>query len=92
MMTLLSHDDYTVIKEKAHLNELFIDGAKVYEKNGLFYRITLVNDLGGYMLECAESLDDARKNFFEDLDVISYDTDRQQLISGIVTYLNSPDL
>ena len=46
-MILLSNEDFRTIKRKAKLNETLINHETVYEKNGLYYRIALVNDLGG---------------------------------------------
>ncbi len=92
MRTVLSIDDYEIIQVKAQLNQIRIGDTMVYEKNGVYYRITLVSDLGGYIIECAESLEDARKNFFEDLDVISDATDKHEIIEQIIKYLNTADI
>lgn len=88
-MILLSNEDFRAIKRKAKLNETLINHETVYEKNGLYYRITLVNDLGGYVIECAETLEEAKKNFFEDLDIVDNNVARRELIDRIINCINS---
>lgn len=85
-MTILKQDE---------INKIFIDlGYKVsdktnefvYEKNNEFYKLSLVEELNGYVVEFADSKEDADNNLFEDSDVIGNDCDKETLISSIINY------
>ena len=88
-MIQLSINDFNLIKHESKLSEIRINNMTVYEKNGSYYRITLVKDLGGYIIECAESLDEANKNFFEDVEFFPNSINKNDLIDNIISFFTT---
>ena len=86
-MTTLEKKDICKIAEKLNAEVINIDGTDVIKVNDNYYRITLVEGLGGYVIEYAETLDDAKNNLFEDCDVIDNNVDSSKLIDDIVSYI-----
>lgn len=85
-MTILKQDE---------IKKIFVDlGYKVsinaneyvYEKNNEFYKLTLVEELNGYVVEFTDSKEEANNNLFEDSDVIRNDCDKNTLVSSIIKY------
>ncbi|MCR5095522.1 MAG: hypothetical protein K6A70_02140 [Erysipelotrichaceae bacterium] len=88
-MTVLSEYDFErITKELNAVPYKVIDGW-CFVLDNEFYRLSLVRDLGGYMIEYAETKEEADKNFFEDLDVIPNDCNQDELISNIVSFVKS---
>jgi len=86
-MTTLEKKDICIIAEKLNAEVINIDGTDVIKVNDNYYRITLVEGLGGYVIEYAETLDDAKNNLFEDCDVIENNVDSSKLVDNIVSYI-----
>lgn len=86
-MTKLDKNDINIIAEKLNAKVININDVDTIEINDDYYRITLVEGLGGYVIEYAETLDDAKNNLFEDCDVIDNNFDSSKLIDDIVSYI-----
>jgi len=86
-MATLEKKDICIIAEKLNAEVINIDGTDVIKVNDNYYRITLVEGLGGYVIEYAETLDDAKDNLFEDCDVIENNVDSSKLVDDIVSYI-----
>ena len=86
-MTKLDKNDINIIAEKLNAKVININDVDTIKINDDYYRITLVEGLGGYVIEYAETLDDAKNNLFEDCDVIDNNVDSSKLIDDIVSYI-----
>lgn len=86
-MTKLDKNDINIIAEKLNAKVININDVDTIEVNDDYYRITLVEGLGGYVIEYAETLDDAKNNLFEDCDVIENNVDSSKLVDNIVSYI-----
>ena len=51
-------------------NKIVLNGQTIFEKDGTYYRLTLLKSQKSYMIETAESIDEAKKNRFEDDDIV----------------------
>lgn len=55
-------------------NKHILDGQVIFEKDGTYYRLTLLKSQNAYVIETAESFDEAQKNRFEDDDIVEITT------------------
>ena len=52
---------------------------KKYKREDGYYRLSLVQSLGGYVVKYAETEEEVKKNFFEDIGVIGNDYTEEEL-------------
>jgi len=57
-----------------------INGHSVYEFEGNYYMFSFVSGLNGFVIESALSLSDAKKNLYEDSDLIPIDKDEEDFL------------
>jgi len=75
------------IEEKAH-NFLIetgfkfevINGERIYEHNGHFHKFTHVKGLSCFVIESAESKDEAINNLYEDSDLIPFSHNEDEVL------------
>ena len=65
-----------------------VNGIDTFEKDGVFYRLPYVKGLNAYVIETADSLDEAKKNRFEDDDTIEIIDDKGEMIYTIKKMLS----
>ena len=69
-----------------------INGKVVYCHNGKYYKFTYVESFKGYVLEYANSYEEAENNVFEDGDIYSTDIGKDVFIetlrSDLIKYYN----
>lgn len=88
-MTVLSDKDYEKIIELLEGKKYSLKNGWCFETGDGLYRISLVKDLGGYVIEYAESKDDAINNLFEDLETVSFDKTKEEIVNDVVAYIKS---
>ncbi|MBR0419744.1 MAG: hypothetical protein IJI66_11295 [Erysipelotrichaceae bacterium] len=88
-MTVLSKEEFKLIITALDAELYETEDGFCFKINNEIYRLSLVQDLGGYVIEYAESEIDANNNFFEDLDVISNDCPKDELIAAIIDYIRN---
>ncbi|MBQ9171711.1 hypothetical protein IJ162_01195 [Candidatus Saccharibacteria bacterium] len=64
-----------------------IDGKEVFIKDNLYIRIDFVKDWNEYIIETAESKEDAEKNLFEDSDYIKITASDEEIKTIIASCL-----
>lgn len=52
----------------------------VYESEGKYLKLTFINKLNSYVIEYADSYDEANKNLYEDGDLFPMTMDEDELI------------
>lgn len=57
-----------------------INNSVVYESEGKYLKLTFINKLKSYVIEYADSYDEATKNLFEDGDLYPITMDEDELI------------
>ncbi|GIO41759.1 hypothetical protein [Paenibacillus apis] len=57
-----------------------INNSVVYESEGKYLKLTFINKLKSYVIEYADSYDEANKNLFEDGDLYPITMDEDELI------------
>ncbi len=72
-MVILSVEDIDMIMESVGTIPVDNNKEKICKREDGYFRLSLVQDLGGYMLEYAETEEEGKKNFFEDIGVIGND-------------------
>ncbi|MBP1530333.1 MAG: hypothetical protein IJ136_03635 [Erysipelotrichaceae bacterium] len=72
-MVILSVEDIDMIMESVGSIPVDNNKEKICKREDGYFRLSLVQDLGGYMLEYAETEEEGKKNFFEDIGVIGND-------------------
>ncbi len=72
-MVILSVEDIDMIMESVGTIPVDNNKEKICKREDGCFRLSLVQDLGGYMLEYAETEEEGKKNFFEDIGVIGND-------------------
>ena len=60
-----------------------INGRTVYEREGSYYIFSFVSGLKSYVIESAISLSDAKKNIYEDSDLISADMEEGHILMNL---------
>lgn len=60
-----------------------INNSVVYESEGKYLKLTFINKLKSYIIEYADSYDEANKNLFEDGDLYPITMDEDKLICKI---------
>ena len=60
-----------------------INGKTAYELGGSYFKFSLVKSLNSYVIESADSLSDAKKNLYEDSDLIPADTDEDNILTRL---------
>jgi len=76
------------IKAKALLvglgfKRVIIGVEEVYEYKGKYHKLNFVAGLGGFVIECATSLDEARKNLYEDSDILQVSAGEEELLKQL---------
>ncbi|MNV77785.1 hypothetical protein D3C71_1712350 [compost metagenome] len=66
-----------------NFKKVIINNCEVYESEGQYLKLTFLNKLKSYVIEYADSYDEAKKNLFEDGDLFSISMDEDELISKI---------
>lgn len=57
-----------------------INNSVVYESEGKYLKLTFINKLNSYVIEYADSYDEANKNLYEDGDLFPMTMDEDELI------------
>lgn len=60
-----------------------IDGKELYHHKGNYYKFTYIDDFKAYVIEYANSYEDAKNNVFEDGDTYSIDLDKNEFIQKL---------
>ena len=60
-----------------------INGESIYENEEVFYRLTYINSSYGYVIETAENKEEAKKNRFEDSDIIPLKGTKEETLRTI---------
>ena len=87
-MMILNKNEIRDIMYSVGFRLFVADTDDVFEKDCSYVKLTLVQELGGYVVELAESKEDALNNLFEDSDVIENNRDAETLANRIVQYFN----
>lgn len=69
--------------KELNFNEEVINNSIVYEYEGRYFKISFINQLKSFVIEYADSYNEAIKNLFEDGDLYSITMDEEELISKI---------
>ncbi|MBR4484724.1 MAG: hypothetical protein IKO97_05895 [Erysipelotrichaceae bacterium] len=72
-MIILSAEDIDVIMKSVGAISVDNNNEKIYKREDGYYRLSLVQGLGGYVIEYAETEEEVKKNLFEDIGVIGND-------------------
>ena len=67
--------------KELNFKEEVINNFVVYEFEGKYLKLTFINKLKAYVIEYADSYDEANKNLFEDGDLYPITMDEAELIS-----------
>lgn len=65
-------EENTIIRLFTELgcNKHVLNGQPVFEKEGVYYKLTFLKSQNSYVIETADSFDEAQKNRFEDDDIV----------------------
>ncbi|PZD93002.1 hypothetical protein DNH61_24750 [Paenibacillus sambharensis] len=66
--------------KELNYKEKVINNSVVYESEGKYLKLTFINKLKSYVIEYADSYDEATKNLFEDGDLYPITMDEDELI------------
>lgn len=69
--------------KELNFKEEVINKSIVYEFEGRYLKLTFINKLKSYVIEYADSYDEASKNLFEDGDLYPITMDEDELISKL---------
>ncbi len=69
--------------KELNFNEEVINNSIVYEYEGRYFKISFINQLKSFVIEYADSYNEAIKNLFEDGDLYPITMDEEELISKI---------
>lgn len=69
-MKVLTNDDFSKLFLKHGFDKTEINNNLSYQKNRVFYKISYIKDMNGYMIETADSKQDAINNLYEDSEFI----------------------
>ena len=61
-------------------NRAVVNEVENFELNGVYVKITLHNWLNSYILESADSIEDAKNNLYEDSDLYSLDGNEEEIL------------
>lgn len=67
--------------KELNFKEEVINNSILYEYEGRYLKLTFINQLKSFVIEYADSYDEAKKNLFEDGDLYSITMDEEELIS-----------
>lgn len=79
----LGNNETEKIFESLGFKKHQVNKANAFEKDGAYYRLTYLNEEMGYIIESAESLEDAKLNRFEDDDIIKVLETEDETIEAI---------
>ena len=86
-MIILSAEDIDVIMKSVGAISVDNNNEKIYKREDGHYRLSLVQGLGGYVIEYAETEEEVKKNFFEDIGVIGNDCTKEELKEKIIHFI-----
>lgn len=66
-----------------NFEKVIVNGTPLFLQGGSYYKITFVKGLKSYVIEYANSLDEAVKNIFEDGDLYPISLNEKELIDKI---------
>ncbi|WPP42434.1 hypothetical protein SK066_05635 [Paenibacillus hunanensis] len=69
--------------EELNFKREIINDSVVYEREGKYLKLTFIHMLKSYVIEYADSYDEANKNLFEDGDLYHITMEEDELISNI---------
>lgn len=69
--------------QELNFEKVIVNGSTLLFHSGFYYKITLVKGLNSYVLEFANSYDEAVKNRFEDGDVYPISLGEDELINEL---------
>ncbi|WP_342561914.1 hypothetical protein NST84_20010 [Paenibacillus sp. FSL R7-0345] len=72
----------SLLKE-LNYKEVIINNTVVYTSEGKYLKLTFISGLKSFVLEYADSYDEAEKNLFEDADLFPLTMDEAELILEI---------
>ena len=87
-MIILSAEDIDVIMKSVGAISVDNNNEKIYKREDVYYRLSLVQGLGGYVIEYAETEEEGKKNFFEDIGVIGNDRTEEAKRKKIIYFIN----
>ncbi|MBR4609582.1 MAG: hypothetical protein IKO38_03950 [Erysipelotrichaceae bacterium] len=87
-MVILSVEDIDMIMESVGTIPVDNNKEKICKREDGYFRLSLAQDLGGYMLEYAETEEEGKKNFFEDIGVIGNDRTEEAKRKKIIYFIN----
>jgi hypothetical protein len=73
---------YSAFKELGY-DIVEIEGKKLYHRNGSYYRLTYIEAFRAYVIEYANSYEEAKNNVFEDGDTYSIDLEESEFIEKL---------
>ncbi|MNB92655.1 hypothetical protein D3C75_397600 [compost metagenome] len=76
-------NEIIALLSELNFKKAIINNSEVYESEGQYLKLTFLNKLKSYVIEYADSYDEAKKNLFEDGDLFSISMDEDELISKI---------
>lgn len=79
----LDNSEIKKIFESTGFTKHQVNKEEVFEKDGAYYRLTYINNEMGYVIESADSIEEAKLNRFEDDDVIKPYDSKEKMIDAI---------
>ena len=85
----LDNSEIKKIFESTGFTKHQVNKEDVFEKDGAYYRLTYLNDEMGYVIESADSIEEAKLNRYEDDDIIKLGDSKESTINAIKACLES---
>jgi hypothetical protein len=70
--------------EELNFKKEIINNTPVFSRNGKYCKLTFIKKLESYVIEYADSYDEAEKNLFEDGDLYPKSMDEDELINKML--------